>query len=77
MRENILLRAALTPPSVTNGAAPRKSCEVILERVLIKRFGKHIRMILLRRHVLNIYLAIGDQLAHFEVTTLDMTRSLA
>ena len=41
----------------------------------IERFGEHIRVILLGRDVLHHHFTIGDELAYFEVSTLDVPRA--
>ena len=77
--ENILLRsqAALTPPSVTNGAAPRKSCHVIVKRISIQRLRENVRVIVVRLDMLDYNLAISDQLTNLQITSLNVAGPLA
>ena len=76
--ENILLRgAALTPPSVTNGAATRESCHMEIEPVSLQRLSQNVSMIIVGADVLNHNLTISNQLAELQVAPLDVARPLA
>ena len=42
---------------------------------LIERLGEHVGVIEIGRHVFDDHLALGNELAHLEVTALDMART--